>query len=276
MESLDGLPPPQRRRALLTLALAISVSVLGSALPNIALPSIARDLAVSPGASVWVVNAYQIAVTVSLLPCSSLGDIHGYRRVYGWGLVVFTLASLFCALAPTLPLLCAARVLQGLGAAGLMSVNTALIRYIFPRSMLGRGLGINALIVATSSAIGPTVAAGILSVATWPWLFAVNVPVGLVAMAMLRSLPRSALSGHDFDLASAGLNAAMFGLFIAAVDGLGHGQTPLLGIGELLGAGAVGFVFVRRQLSLAAPMLPVDLLRMPIFTLSVATAVCSF
>ncbi|ODU55362.1 MAG: multidrug MFS transporter [Acetobacteraceae bacterium SCN 69-10] len=276
MEPTDGLPPPQRRRALFTLALAIAVSVLGSALPNIALPSIAHDLGVTPAASVWVVNAYQIAVTVTLLPFSSLGDILGYRRVYFWGLVMFTAASLACALAPSLPLLTLARVFQGLGAAGLMSVNTALIRTIFPHAMLGRGMGVNALIVATSSALGPTVAAAILSVADWPWLFAVNVPIGLLAMALFGALPGSPRARHRFDLPGAVLNAATFGLFITGLDGFGGDQPRGVAVGLMLAAVGVGVVFVRRQATLHAPMLPVDLFANPVFALSVATSICSF
>ena len=131
-----------------------------SAIANIALPTIAQELSTTPAASIWVVNAYQLAVTVSLLPLASLGDIVGYRRVYSVGLAVFTAASLCCALSHSLPMLVAARVMQGLGGAGIMSVNTALVRFIFPRSMLGRGVGFNAFVVATSSATGPTVAAG--------------------------------------------------------------------------------------------------------------------
>src|SRR5271169_614064 len=148
----DGLPPRQRRRAMLTMTIAMAVSVLDGTIANVALPTIARDLAVTPAASVWVVNSFQIAVMISLLPLSSLGDIYGYRRVYGIGLTVFTAASLICALSTSLPMLVLGRALQGLGGAGLMSVNTALVRYIFPRSMLGRGMGFNALTVATSSA----------------------------------------------------------------------------------------------------------------------------
>lgn len=272
----DGLSSAQRRRAMLTLALAISVSVLGSSVANIALPSIARDLGVTPAASVWVVNAFQIAVMVALLPCSSLGDIYGYRRVYGIGLAVFTLASLACALVHSLPLMILARVVQGLGGAGLMSVNTALIRFIFPRAQLGRGLGFNSLVVATSSAMGPTVAAGILSVGSWPWLFAVNVPIGLAALALLRDLPLTPRSSHAFDWPSAFLNAAFFGLFIATLDGIGYGGLGWLPLLELAAFLTVGVVFVRRMLRLPAPMLPVDLFRRPVFALSVATSVSSF
>ena len=276
MEPVDGLPPAQRWRALVTLGIAVGASVLDSAVANIALPSIAADLQVTPSASIWVVNAYQMAVIVALLPCASLGDIHGYRRVYAWGLGVFTVASLGCALAPSLPVLTLARAVQGLGGAGIMSVNTALIRFIFPRAQLGRGMGINALIVATSLAIGPSVAAGILSVAHWPWLFAVNVPLGGLALALVGALPYTEPSGHRFDMASAALNAATFSLFIAAIDGVAQREPAGVVALQFAGAAAVGFVFVRRQRVLAAPMLPVDLFRRPVFALTVATSVCSF
>ena len=121
-------------------------------------------------------NAYQLAVTVTLLPFASMGDIYGHRRVYIWGLVVYTAASLVCALAPSLPVLVFGRVLQGFGGAGIMSVNGALVRFIYPRNELGRGIGFNALVVAGSSAAGPSVAAAIMSVLSWPWLFALQVP----------------------------------------------------------------------------------------------------
>ena len=275
--ALDGLPPAARWRAMITIAIAVSMAVLDSAIANIALPTIASDLAASPAASIWVVNAYQLAVTVSLLPLASLGDSLGHRRVYMVGLALFTLASGACALTHSLPMLVLARVIQGFGGAGIMSVNTALIRFIFPRAQLGRGIGLNALIVATSAALGPTIAAAILSVADWHWLFAINVPLGVIALAIaLRVLPNTSRSGHRFDLASALLNALTFGLLITAVDGLGHGDQQLLVAAELLGGILFGTIFIRRQLALPAPMLPVDLFRVPIFALSVATSVCSY
>jgi DHA2 family multidrug resistance protein-like MFS transporter len=125
MDGTDGLPAPARRRALTTLAIAVAMAVLDVAIANIALPAVARDLLVAPAASIWVVNAYQLAVTVALLPLASLGDIYGYRRVYIAGLAVFTLSSLACSLSTTLPMLVLARMMQGFGAAGIMSVNTA-------------------------------------------------------------------------------------------------------------------------------------------------------
>jgi DHA2 family multidrug resistance protein-like MFS transporter len=241
------------------------------------LPSIARDLHVDPATSIWVVNAYQLAVTVALLPMASLGDIHGYKRVYAVGLAVFTASSLCCALSVSLPMLVVARMAQGLGAAGIMSVNGALIRFVFPRSQLGRGIGFIALVVATSSASGPSVAAAILSVASWHWLFAINVPFGVLASWLAaRSLPATPSSGHRFDGLSAVLNAVTFGLLVNAVDDIGQGSNPMVIGLEFVCAIVAGTVFIRRQLTLRAPMLPVELFRQPIFALSVGTSICSY
>jgi DHA2 family multidrug resistance protein-like MFS transporter len=277
MEAADGLPIPQRYWAMLTVALALIMSVLDSSIANVALPTIATDVNASPADSIWVVNAYQLVITICLLPFASLGENYGYRRVYKVGLVVFTLGSLACAVSDSLATLTAARVVQGFGAAGIMSVNGALVRYIYPRRLLGRGLGLNALLVAVSSAVGPTVAAAILSVANWPWLFAVNVPIGVLAFLIaLRSLPVNPLTGHRFDFVSAGLNAVAFGLLITGIDGFGRGGWQGLQLVELAGAGIAGVLLVRRQLSQPSPLLPVDLLRIPVFRLSILTSICSF
>jgi DHA2 family multidrug resistance protein-like MFS transporter len=250
--------------------------VLDGAIANVALPTIARDLEASPAASIWVVNAYQLAITVALLPLASLGDIMGYRRVYRAGLAVFTVASLGCALSDSLVTLTLARVVQGFGAAGIMSVNTALVRFVYPRQMLGRGIGINALVVAVSSAVGPSVAAAILAVAPWPWLFAVNVPTGIAALAAAGALPASRRAQHRFDIVSAVLNALAFGLLIIGIDGVAHGESVAAVAAELVAAVLFGVALVYRQLSQAWPLLPIDLLRIPIFALSAITSVCSF
>ena len=273
----DGLPVPQRYWAVLTISLGLVMAVLDGAIANIALPTIAQDLLASPADSIWVVNAYQLAVTISLLPLASLGEIFGYRRVFLTGMVVFTIASLGCAIATSLLTLTVARVFQGFGAAGVMSVNVALLRFIYPRSWIGRGVGINAMVGSVSSALGPTVASAILSVAHWPWLFAVNVPTGAFALAVgLRSLPRTPLASHRFDLPSAVLSALTFGLLITGVDGVGHGQAAASVVLELAGAVAIGGYLVSRQMAQPSPLLPVDLLRIPLFALSAATAIAAF
>lgn len=277
MEVEQGIPVPQRYWAIVVIALGITLAVLDGAIANVALPTIARDLRASAAASIWIVNAYQLSITISLLPLASLGDRIGYRRVYTAGLALFTVASLGCALAGSLPALALVRVVQGFGAAGIMSVNTALVRTIYPANMLGRGVAINAMVVAVSSAVGPTVASAILSVGSWPWLFAVNVPIGIVAViGAMRALPTN--PGHDtpYDLLSAAMNAVVFGLLIFTIDGLGHGEAAGWLVAQALVLLLVGYLFVRRQLTRTAPLLPIDLLKIPVFALSIATSVCSF
>ncbi|MDR5854017.1 MFS transporter [Caballeronia sp. LZ062] len=277
MDSDQGLPLPQRYWAIAVVALGITLAVLDGAIANVALPTIARNLSATPASSIWVVNAYQLAVTISLLPLASLGDRIGYRRVYLGGLALFTISSLGCALSGSLVALTITRVVQGFGAAGIMSVNTAIVRMIYPQKQLGRGVSINATVVAISSVIGPTVASGVLSVASWPWLFAINVPIGVVALAIgMKALPRTPGHRQPYDYVSAVLNALFFGIAIVAVDGLGHGEHRPFVIGEFIVTGVIGYIFVRRQLTQSAPLLPVDLLRIPVFALSIGTSVCSF
>lgn len=277
--SFDGLPIPQRYGAILTIIIGIAMAVLDGAIANVALPTIARDLNASAASSIWIVNAYQIAIVVSLLTLSFLGDMFGYRRVYQCGLVLFTLTSLLCALSDSLLTLTLARVAQGFGGAALMSVNTALIRLIYPYRSLGRGMGINSFVVAVSSAAGPTIAAAILSVASWQWLFLINVPLGILALLLaVKYLPPNVTRSAKpkFDLPSAVMNALTFGLLITALSSFAQGQSMTLVLVELVALLLIGSLFVRRQLKLLVPLLPVDLLRIPLFSLSIGTSVCSF
>ncbi len=276
-EPADGIATPQRYWAILSIGLGLTLAVLDGAIANVALPTIARDVNASPADSIWVVNAYQLTVTISLLPFASAGEIFGYRRVYRWGLGVFTAASLGCALSGSLIGLTLARVIQGFGAAGIMSVNSALVRFIYPRRSVGRGIALNATVGSISSAVGPTVAAAILSVASWPWLFAVNLPIGAAALLVAwHALPRTPRARTRFDLPSALLSAVSIGLLIMAIDGFGHGERFAVVIGQLAVAAVVGVWLIGRQLTRTAPLLPVDLMRIPLFSLSVATSICSF
>jgi DHA2 family multidrug resistance protein-like MFS transporter len=277
MTDLGGLPPNKMRAAVLTIVIAVGMSSLDTSIANTALPTIARDLDASPAASIWIVNAYQLAVVATLLPLGALGEIIGFRRVYSAGLAVFTVASLLCALSYSLPTLTAARVLQGFGAAGIMSVNTALIRFIYPANRLGRGVGFNAMVVATSTALGPTVAAAVLSVADWPLLFAINVPAGALAILLaIRALPATPLAARRFDWAGSALSAITFAGIILAVGEASHQATILQTLAVLAATLVAATLLVRQQLGQAAPLLPLDLYRRPLFALSSATSMCSF
>jgi DHA2 family multidrug resistance protein-like MFS transporter len=133
------------------------------------------------------------------------------------------------------------------------------------------------MVVAVSAAVGPTVAAGILAVGTWPYLFAVNIPIGIAALALGRgTLPQIARAPHMFDWQSAGLSAVTFGLAIAAIDSAGHGETWMICLSEFALAAIACVALVYRQTHMASPLLPVDLLRIPVFALSIATSIASF
>jgi MFS transporter, DHA2 family, multidrug resistance protein len=275
--AMDGLPPQRRRWAVAAIFTALAMASLDTAIANVALPSIAADLKVSPADVVWVVNVYQIAMVATLLPLGALGEIVGHERIYLGGLLLFTIASLGCACAWSLPTLLIARVLQGLGASGLMSVNSALIRFVYPSRMLGRGYGYNAMVVGTAFTFGPTIASAILALGTWPWLFAVNIPFGLTAMAIgIRTLPSTPRADHAFDFLGALLAAACLGLVILGIGSAAHRAPPGLVSAELVAGLVLGLILIRRQADHPAPMLPIDLFRRPMFALSAATAVCSF
>lgn len=277
MQLHQGLPQPQRTWAILTVFCGLIMAVLDGSIANIALPSISRELQANPASTIWVVNAYQLTVTVCLLPLSSLGDILGYKRVYRVGLATFLVGSLLCAVSVNLPMLVAARVIQGIGGAGIMSVNTALVRFIYPPTKLGRGIGLNALVVGVTIAIGPSLGALILAIGSWPWLFAVNVPVAIFALSISRrALPETPAQPRAFDYPSAALSAVVFGLFILGVDGLGHDAWRLAGVAGLVAALVLGWLLVRRQRGRPAPLVPVDLFASRAFTLAVGTSFCSF
>lgn len=276
-EPEDGLPTPQRYWSVGAIWLAITMAVLDASMTNVALPTIARAFRVEPSDAIWIVNAYQLAIVIALLPLASLGEIVGYKRVYLAGLAVFTAASLACALSTTLTGLTLARVAQGIGAAGIMAINAALIRFTYPQRLLGRAIGLNALVLSVTSALGPTVAAAVLAVGSWPWLFAVNVPIGILTLiAAFLALPRTPTVQRRFDLLGAGLNALAFGLVIGGIDVLTRTSRIALGAAMVVGGVLSGAALALRGRSQASPLLPVDLLRIPVFSLSIATSVLTF
>ena len=273
----NGLPPERRRWAILAVFTALAVASLDTAIANIALPAIAADLRTSAADVVWVVNVYQIALVATLLPLGALGEIVGHQRIYLGGLTLFTLASLASACAWSLESLLVARTLQGLGASGMMAVNGALVGFVYPRRLLGRAFGYNALVVATATTAGPTVAAVILALGPWPWLFAINIPIGVVAIAIgLKTLPQTPRASHRFDFIGAALASGGLGFFIIGISSAAHHAPAGVVVAELAAALLSGWLAIRRHADHPAPMLPIDLFRRPLFALSAATAVCSF
>lgn len=280
----DGIPGAQRVGALCAVILGTTMAVLDGAIVNIALPSIARSLHTGADAAIWVANAYLLVAAMSLVTFAALGDILGFRRIFIAGFGIFMLASLGCSLSRSLPMLIGMRLLQGLGGAAAMSVGPALYRSIFPTRLLGAGLGVNALVVASATAASPALGGLLLSVANWPVLFAINVPLGVFTLYFgARFLPRKKGRGGAFDVWGALLSAVAMGATVLAADSLSHlsdaGQrgaallTSALFALVALGAGAL-FVYWQRRAK--SPLLPLKIFASKRFSLATLTSICSF
>jgi len=269
----------EKGMALLSLLIAVFLGSLDQSIANTALPAIAAALQRTPAESVWVIHAYQLAVVAVLLPLAALGDRWGARKVFLLGVALFNVAALASACVTQLAWLAFFRAVQGVGAAGVMSVNLALIQRIFPPEKLGRGAGLNALIVGMGYSLGPTVASLLLAVLPWPWLFGLQAPLGLVGWLLARRyLPRTEPSRADepYDRLLALLSAICFASLVFTLSALAQQKGAVVvaaSVALMLGSGAW---LLYRQRGHAAPVLPVDLMRRPLFSLSVFTSFSSF
>ena len=265
--------------AITAILIVLIMTVLDVTVVNVALPVLADKFGVSDSDTVRIVTIYQLVITMLLLPLSSAGDLYSYRKTFLTGVVIFTSASVLCAASQNFAMIIASRAIQGIGAACVMSVNIALTRLIYPREVLGRGLALNAMVIAIATAAGPTIAGSILSIASWHWLFLINVPFGIVAFILgkrllPRNLPRQDKTGYDW--VSGIENTVVFGLIFYSLGSFARKGDTVTNICLLLAGLAVGVLYVRRQLNRRNPMLPVDLFGIRLYSLSIITSVCSF
>lgn len=272
----DGLPKPRRYVAMVAVSFGTALVVIDGAIAAVALPTIARSLHVDNSAVVAVVTVYQLMLVMLLLPFAGLAERIGIKRVYQGGQLVFTIATVLCFFAKSLPFLLIVRAVQAIGAAGALSVTSAMVRAIYPRSMLGRGLGLNAVIVSSSAAAAPTVGGLILGIAPWPWVFASAVPFAIVSLLLGRALPDLPRRSEPFDVIGGIMCAATFGLVIGGLETAVHGDSPVVS-GAIVTVGCViGWFFVQRQMREAKPILPIDLLARPVIALSAIGAFTAF
>ncbi|WP_089173810.1 MFS transporter [Bosea sp. AS-1] len=270
----DGLPAPRRYLAIAVLLLTLVLVVLDSAIANVALPTIAASLHASPSDTIWVVSSYQLAVLIALLPCGAIGEMIGARRVFLAGVALFTLASAACAFSGTLHMLVAARFVQGLGGGAVMALGVTNLRLSVPQRLLGTIIGINAMTIAISSAAGPGIAGAILAIAPWPWLFAVNVPLGIIVLASGPVLVRTAGVARRLDGRAMAANTLMFVLFFLGTERVV--QSPVTG-GLLIAVSvACFFILLRIERRSAAPLVPTDLFAAAAFRFSVIASICCF
>ena len=280
--SISERSPPrlQGRRLYLAVAavsLGTMLTIIDGAIATVALPTIARDLHVDNSSAVLVVTVYQLVLVMALLPFSALGDQIGLKRLYQAGQLVFTIATVLCFFAHSLGFLLVVRALQATGAAASLSVMAAMIRRIYPAKHLGRGLGLNNVVGSVSGALAPTAGGLILAIAPWPWVFAMAAPFAVLSLALGRwALPDVPPRPGSYNLAGAMLNMATFGLVIAGLEALVHGNSPIVS-GAVVGIGLLfGVILVRHERREPLPILPVDLLVRPVLALSVAGAFIAF
>lgn len=157
--------------AVTSILMVLVMTVLDVTVVNVALPVMASKFGITSSSAVWIITIYQLIITMLLLPLSSFGDRYSYRKCFLFGVVVFTLASALCAASQSFSMILVSRALQGIGAASVMGVNIALTRLIYPREVLGRGLALNAMVIAIATAAGPTIAGGILDSVMAPGSF---------------------------------------------------------------------------------------------------------
>jgi EmrB/QacA subfamily drug resistance transporter len=242
--------------------------VLDTTIVNVALPQIGESLGAGRGIE-WIVSAYLLAVATAMPVSGWISNRYGHKRIYLGALVVFIVASLGCALSPSLPALVGFRVLQGLGGGALMPVGMAIVFSIFPRERHGRAIGAWGIVAMAAPAIGPTIGGYLVTSVSWHWLFLVNVPVGIVAVAagvrLLPVIPRTARTPFDvigFVTGSAGLALLVLGL--SEANGWGWGSPATLGC--LLAGAAMLVAFVRNELRTEHPMLELRMFRNPTFS----------
>jgi MFS family permease len=253
------------RWALGSLCLAILLAALGTSIANVALPTLARAFQAPFQAVQWVVLAYLLAITSLIVGVGWLGDFLGRRRLLLAGMLLFTVASLLCALSPSLWLLIAARALQGLGAAIMMALTIAFVSEIVPKAKAGSAIGLLGTMSAIGTALGPSLGGILIAEGGWRAIFLVSVPVGgltlLLAYCTIPATPRQPQAGKFDALGILTLALTLVAYALAMTLGRGHFE---VWNGVLLLAACGGFwLFLRIEARAVSPILPQSLLRDP-------------
>src|ERR1700737_2604777 len=251
---------------LVFLSLGFFMILLDTTIVNIAIPAMISGLNSSLDQILWVINAYLLAYAVLLITAGRLGDFFGPRRLFALGLAIFTVASAFCGLSQDGNQLIAARILQGVGGAILTPQTLSLITVIFPPERRGAAFGIWGAVAGVATVTGPTLGGFLVTYINWRWIFFVNVPVGLVALAGALLVVPDLRPGrrHRLDIVGVLLaSASLFGIIFGLVEGERFNWGAIWGpitIPEIIAAGVVLFaVFIVFERSQAEPLMPLSL-----------------
>lgn len=257
---------------LLGVYLTVLMGTLDMSIVNVSLPTLVESLHTTFAAVEWVVVSYILTMASMLLTVARLGDIHGTKKIFIAGQVIFTLASVACGLSPNAGFLIACRTVQGLGASMTQALGVAIVAEAVPPSKFGRAVGLIGATVSFGMSAGPTFGGMLIGLAGWRSIFLVNLPVGAAAIAFLTRYRPPALEHRGpqrFDLIGAGL---MFVALCTYCMGMTHGQTMGFATAPtiaLLAVALVGFVaFLMVENRVPQPMVDMKMLKNPLFSLS--------
>ena len=269
-----GEPTVSVRWALASLSLAMLLSSLGTSIANVGLPTMALAFDASFQQVQWIVLAYLLAITTLIVSVGRLGDLIGRRRLLLAGIVLFTMASVLCGLAPSLGLLIAARAVQGLGAAIMMALAIALVGETVPKARLGSAMGLLGTMSAIGTALGPSLGGVLIAGLGWRAIFLINVPLGLLSLLLAyrylpldRRGPKTDRAG--FDHVGTLLLALTLAAYALAMT-IGRGSFGLLNGGLLLAAGCGTALFVFAEARAPSPLIRLAMFRDPALSASLA------
>src|SRR5574341_608060 len=265
-----------KRAVLLIATLTAFLTPFMASSINIALPAIERDFRVDAVLLAWIATSFLLPAAVLLLPFGRLADIHGRKKIFGWGIVTYAAASVLCGLSPSIASLIAFRVLQGVAGAMIFSTGVAMLTSVFPVGERGKALGLNVAAVYLGLSLGPPLGGVLTQFLGWRSVFLVNAPLGVIIIALiLRRLKGdwAEARGERFDLAGTLLYILSLTLIMYGVPQLTAGMGPWLVAMGLLGFAA----FLRWEQGVEHPILDVTLLKgNAVFTYSNLAALINY
>jgi MFS transporter, DHA2 family, methylenomycin A resistance protein len=261
----------RQRWTLIAACFAQFMILLDVTIVNVALPSIQRELDVTPGTLVWTINAYVLPLASFILVGGSLGDRYGRKRVFALGFALFTLFSAGCALSTSDHMLIAFRALQGVGAALLAPLSLSILVDAFEPERRAWAIGMWATIAGFGFGLGPVLGGALIEAFDWSAIFWVNVPIGLAGLLATLAHVRESRdpNARRLDLGGAALaSGALFCLTLGLVETDDHAWTSAFTVGFLGSAVALGAAFLVFEARHREPMLPLDFFRRPAFTVA--------
>jgi EmrB/QacA subfamily drug resistance transporter len=271
-QSVTTTPNQGKRKwgVLAIISFSLFMILLDVTIVNIALPAIMNDFKASLSSIEWIMNVYVLVFASLLLTLGKLGDLFGRKRLFMIGLVVFTLSSLGCGLSPNLAVLLVSRGIQAMGAAAMMPATLSILNVEFSKKQRGLALGVWGAVAGAANALGPIIGGALVDAFSWHWIFAINIPIGVIAIFAAWKVIRESVDEHvDRHVDIPGvvvISAALFCLTFALIEGQGYGWTSPVILGLFIGAAVGLIVFIFLELKQASPLAQLRLFRLRSFS----------